>query len=170
MNANNRKHINSQRMSFMLMIAVLLVSALCATVEAANTKDDDITAFSATVIGYHAMDNSYARDKTDYSPVYLYITSSTKNSVRVRALGATTKLGSYSNYTWANGAATSYVTCSKNVPYKIHSVILERAEAAGYSKAWAKLSFHSPYITTNYIYGKWSPDCTNNSSYTDATP
>ena len=155
------RHAISRRIISTFLLVMLLASAMCVSASAANTTDTYFNSFKATVLGYNAMSNTDARSKTNNSCVYLYITSGTYSSVRVRALGSSSQTGSWTNRTYYGGYV-SYVTCAVGVQYQIHNMIYESGES------WAKLSFHSPYTNPNYISGAWSPDCAG--SYTDATP
>lgn len=127
-----------------------------------NTGNTYLNNFKATVIGYHEMDDSDARQKYNYTATYLYLTSGTHDTARVKVLGATARDESYKNQTYYNGSYVDYVTCSVGTSYEVHNMAKENG------RSWVKLSFRSPYTTANYLDGAWSPDC--GGSYTDATP
>lgn len=125
---------------------------------AANTTNIDIEDFKATVLGYQSIDP--ARKDNDTS-IYLCYWDSTHSAVRVKAYGATSSSGGWTNRTWYNGYVT-YVSCTVDVAYSIRSYINESGET------YAKLGFHSTYSSPNYITGHWSPD--SSGVYTVAVP
>lgn len=153
------KHSMNHRIVSVFLLVMIFASVMCVSASAANTGNTYFSSFKATVVGYNAMSDSDARSKTNSSCVYAYVTSGTYSSVRVRTLGSTSQTGSYTNRTYAGGTV-SYVTCAVGVQYQIHNTINESGES------WAKLSFHSPYSSPNYVTGAWSPDC--GGTYTDA--
>lgn len=147
-----------------VLVVLSMLSVMAVSASAANTGDTEISDFTAPVIGYSEMKDDFARQKYDYSGTYLYLESTSNGSVRVKVLGATAQDGSYANETYANGVDVDYVTCVKGPRYVIHNMAKERG------RDWVKLAFRSPHMTANVISGWWSPDCTNNPNYTDATP
>ena len=157
----------SKRLLAMLLLVAAIMSMSVVSAFASepnpNTEDAPITSFKATVLGYNEMDNGDARRKYDRSSVYLYYTASTYSTVRVRALGATTRSSDdWENCTYVSPNIVTYVSCARGQQYSIHSLINE------YNYSYAKLAFHSPYANPNYITGVWSAD--SSGFYEDATP
>lgn len=148
------------------LVALLMAGTMAMTlpiggsVKAANTTDTPID-FSISALNFNQTTD--AREKTNTTPVYLYLTYMEDNStVQVRALGvAGTKSENLTNK-GLTGKHIDAVTCRVNVQYSIHNYIKESA----YGKA--KLAFKSNNaIFAEKIKGVWSPDSTK--SYTHAS-
>lgn len=146
------KRIISLCCAIIAILSVLTVSAF------ANNHTDEGFAFwiyppSLSLLG--------SRAKTDTTPVYLYITSSTSDKVWVSTVGCTESLDNFVNLTCVNGAIKNHVTCYVGTKYSVHSFIYE------YGYSYASLEFESADDSIVYLAGVWSPDSVG--TYTYAT-
>ena len=167
------KHSLSRRIIAMLLVVMAMASVVCVSAFAANdddgTKDSHFNNFTVkgSATSYTAFNSDDARIKHNDSAMYLYITGATQESYYVRALGSSSKKGSYGNYTCVNARYVDHVTCKRYTQYEVHSFIFEDVIRPDNVNPYAKFSFASPYSVSSWITGAWSPDCGGN--YTDAT-
>lgn len=148
----NGKRIISLCCAIIAILSVLAVSAF------ASNYTDEGFAFTVYTDVVKLLD---WREKTDTTPIYLYIKTGTTSPIRVSALGAIESSDVMTDLTCVHGAYAAYVTCSVGVKYSVHSFVYE----CGYDLA--SLQFWNPYSTSNYITGVWSPDSVG--TYTYAT-
>lgn len=150
---------NSKRFLALALTVVMMLSVFAIGASATNNDDTPFTNFSINWIGYQELT---ARDKEDSSPVYLCYTQGKRTTVKVRAIGCNDN-DDDENLTLSNNQLADFVTCAKNVQYKIHTLIYEE----GYTQA--KLAFKSPNVLGDSITGVWSPDSVYYDNYTSAT-
>ena len=153
-----------KKLLILLFSLLILATSTAIPTLAANTTDYDITPI--TISGGGEVVYSVSRAKTDTSPIYLLIESSTYYTTRVKALGTSaisaTSANSYNCTCVASGTRVSYVSCNRGTDYSVHSYVKED----GYNRA--TLSFMNPYTGTQVLSGEWSLDSWN--THVDATP
>ena len=146
-----------------LVLAAGIIGICVLGVQASNNADSTLTSFEISCTEFTLL--PYARNKTDASSVYVYITNLGFTYAHVQARGANAASGITMNntvnetYSLIYGT-TSYVRCWKGSPYAVHSLIYED----GYP--YATLAFHSGYGANDHVTGYWSPDSTG--TYPDA--
>lgn len=155
----------TKRFACLILLVAVVMTALVFPAAASNYKDADITDFYMPFHGYSGFITP--RQKTDKTPLYLYIENVGYASVGVyvQAWGggsAYMALGDRENLTYANGALVQAVVGVEGKKYSIKSLIYER----GYD--YATLCFHTGNPSGDYITGKWSPDSL--STYTSPDP
>ncbi len=150
-----------------ILAAGMMVMVMAQTESTTDTYIDKFPVTNATPFTVYP----YARDKSNSSSMYLYITSLTVGTyVRVQARGMEYPDWTYYNATASNtsnetcladGTSVYYVTCSVGVDYSVHSLINEHGFEA------ATFGFQTPYAsTTTKLSGYWSSDSAY--SHTDA--
>lgn len=154
-----------------LTLALMLTVSTMIPAMASNSGDTYITGF---VVPYATYFKVYpnARNKDDYSSMYLKITESVFYNVLVQARGiglneyelnGATELNTSNQTLNSSLYGVTYVTCSRGINYSIHNTIKE----SGYG--YATFAFRSPSNGggRERLSGVWSPDSVG--SYTDAS-
>lgn len=142
-----------------LLVVLATLIALSASVFAANTAD---TAFNDFF--YEGDNNNYLppREKTNTTPHYLYITSGTDATVRVKSLGSTNEdfanANNVFNATYSNGGIVAYVISRVGTKYSVHNLVYE--SLSSYNNKYASIAILGLYSKDNagYVTGVWSPD------------
>lgn len=130
-------------MAAMLCPSLLVPSLALATGNISNTE------FEFFFNGLHDMDYTTARQKWDSTPSFLWVRTSTLDTMCFYIDGAYSWNGYWSNQTMDGRAVftdTGY--------HSVHNYVYEN----GYS--WARLRSESTDIGSNSIWGYWSPDST----------
>lgn len=146
-----------------LVLAAGIVGACIFGVQASNYTDSTITYFEISCSEFTPL--PYARNKTDDTSLYLYITDLNYTNAKVQARGANVAYGitlfntNNRTYRLSQGPCL-YVTCLNHMQYSVHSLIYEE----GYP--YATLAFRAGYAANDHLTGYWSPDSVG--TYTDA--
>ena len=146
-----------------LVLAAGIVGACIFGVQASNYTDSTITYFEISCSEFTPL--PYARNKTDDTSLYLYITGLNFTKAMVQARGANTAYGitlnntSNETYSLSRGQC-DFVTCRKDIQYSVHSLIYED------NYSYATLAFRAAYSANDHLTGYWRPDSIG--SYTDA--
>ncbi len=146
-----------------LVLAVGIMGACILGVQASNYTDSNIDYFEISCSEFTLLDT--ARNKTDDTSLYLYITDLNYTNAMVQARGANTSsdltLTNTSNETYSlSRGQCDHVTCRKGIQYSVHSLIYED------NYSYATLAFHAGYAANDHLTGYWSPDSIG--TYTDA--
>lgn len=152
------KHL--KRTLTVVLAVIMMASMMVIPAFAANTTDTDFWYHVATTNDFPRITG---REKTDTSPVYVYVDQSTYSFVRVQAIGQSTTSPTCTNYrncTYYGGTIVPYVRCNRDVGYSVSSMINE------YEWTYATLGFQSAGSGSDTVTGWWSAD----SSKTHNTP
>lgn len=151
-----------------LALAALLVVTVLPAAAFASTASTTFTNFKLN--GNKVWYLLSAREKEDSTPLHLYMSSCTENSLRVAAFGrdqyeqkvVNGVALDYNCTYYAPQGQVAYVTCLKNTQYSIQSLVYEDGHP------WATLGFHTTNPNGATVSGYWSPDSTT--TYTIARP
>ena len=142
-------------LGFLLCVIVLtgvLHSPAMAAIETA--QDYYFSNFTINASSYKVLNEAAAKGNT--TPMYLYITSASHQSIIVMALGCGVNVPSVNNTTNCtcdgDGYQTSYVTCNRYIDYSVHSSVWED----GYP--FASFGFTNNLNAQKSITGEWSAD------------
>lgn len=151
-------------LALLMATASLTVSLGGMSVHAANTRDTDITDFTAApgiadTYTELPVTKDGVRVKTNNSSVYIYLTEADRDVyVQTWGLSDTNWSTAVANRTCnKNGRSTARVTVSAGTRYVVKNLIYERGDAC------AGLKFGSTsYYNPSTINGVWSPDFSGN--------
>lgn len=157
-------------LALLMATASLTVSLGGMSVHAANTRDTDITDFTAApgiadTYTELPVTKDGVRVKTNNSSVYIYLTEADRDVyVQTWGLSDTNWSTTVANRTCnKNGRSTARVTVSAGTRYVVKNLIHERGDAC------AGLKFGSTsYYNPSTINGVWSPDFSGNLNVTVA--
>ena len=149
--------MKTRRRVLAVISAVVMILSMMTIGASASHIDTSFENFDVSFFGYSELT---PRDKENNTTTYLYYTTGTRTTVKVRVIGCSDNLED-TNVTYSNGQPADYVTCAKGVKYSIHNRVYED----GFTQA--KLGFKSPNLFGDTITGVWSPDSLY--TYTSAT-